>query len=293
MSLTEAAMFAPRLRYRRIKGYAFAALCVAMMSVAVLVLGALLGQVWSQGHSRLSLGFLTNRVSDLTPERSGVVTALWGTIWVISLTAAVAVPVGVGAAVYLQEYAGKNRFTGFIRLNIANLAGVPSIVYGLLGLAVLVRLFAFDKSILSGGLTMAMLVLPVIIIATVESLAAVPNSIRAASFALGATRWQTVWCHVLPAAVPGICTGTILALSRAVGEAAPLIVVGALLRVSDVPSGLWDGFTVLPVQIYYWAQQPGPEYQELAAAGILVLLAVLLSMNALAIGIRTWQQRRV
>jgi phosphate transport system permease protein len=218
------------------------------------------------------------------------------------MTALISVPVGVGAAIYLHEFAGTNRFTRFIQLNIANLAGVPSIVYGILGLTLFVRgwqieLFgkprdlSFGRSVLAGALTMSLLILPVIIIATREALAAVPQSLRLGAYALGATRWQTVRHHVLPAALPGMMTGVILALSRAIGEAAPLIMLGALTYVAFVPSSPLDAFTALPIQIYYWSDQPQVEFHHLAAAGIIVLLAVLLSMNAVAIAIRTWQQR--
>jgi phosphate transport system permease protein len=236
--------------------------------------------------------FFTNFPSNLYPrEKAGIKHALHGTVWLIVLTGLIAVPLGVSAAVYLQEYARENRLTRFIHLNISNLAGVPSIVYGILGLAVFVRTMALGRSVIAGALTMSLLILPVIIIAARESLSAVPNSIRLAAYALGATRWQVVRHHVLPAAVPGIMTGIILSLSRAIGEAAPLIMLGALNYMAFVPTGLTSPFTVLPIQIFEWTSRPQPEFHHLAAAAIIVLLAVLLTMNAVAIGIRMYQQK--
>jgi phosphate transport system permease protein len=200
--------------------------------------------------------------------------------------------VGVAAAIYLEEYAPDNRFTRLIQVNIANLAGVPSIVYGILGLAVFVRWLRFDRSVLAGALTLSLLIMPVIIIASREALLAVPQSIRHAAYALGATRWQTIRSHVLPAALPGIMTGVILAVSRAVGEAAPLLMIGALTYVAFVPEGPLDAFTALPIQIYDWCDRPQPEFHHLAAAGIIVLLGILLPMNAVAVALRAWHQRR-
>ena len=190
------------------------------------------------------------------------------------------------AAVYLEEYAKPNRVTEFININIANLAGVPSIVYGILGLAIFVRFFALERSVVSGALTMSLLILPVIIIASKEAIKAVPSSLRQAAFAVGATRWQVVRAHVLPAALPGILTGVILAMSRAIGETAPLIMIGALTYVAFVPDGPMDEFTALPIQIFNWTSRPQEEFHELASAGIVVLLGVLLMMNAVAVYIR-------
>jgi phosphate transport system permease protein len=240
----------------------------------------------------LSFDFLNRFPSRLYPERAGLKSALFGTMWLILLTALVSVPVGMAAAVYLHEYAKRNRLTRFIELNIANLAGVPSIVYGILGLAVFIRICNFGRSLLAGALTLSLLILPVIIIASREALAAVPDSFRQAAFALGATRWQVVRTHVLPAALPGMMTGVILALSRAIGEAAPLLVIGALTFITFVPSGPMDIFTAMPIQIFNWCDEPEPIFQELAAAGILVMLGLLLPMNAMAVGIRAWHQRR-
>ncbi|MEW6251313.1 MAG: phosphate ABC transporter permease PstA [Planctomycetota bacterium] len=305
-----AAAFRPRLRRRRLIGRFFEGLCLAAGLAAVAALAALLIYVGGQGARFVSWDFLTSLPRNLDPERSGIKPALWGTIWLMVLTFLIAVPTGIGAAVYLEEFAPRNRFTRFIHLNIANLAGVPSIVYGILGLALFVRSLLGSRSILAGAMTLSLLVLPVIIIAAREALLAVPKTLREAAYAVGATRWQCVRAHVLPAALPGIMTGIILALSRAIGESAPIIMLGALAFVSFVP-GEWQSeygqslgglvqwvrdtldspFTALPLQIYNWASRPQEVYRELAAAAILVLLAVLLSMNALATGIRAWQQR--
>lgn len=284
--------FRPRLAARRAVGRVFAALCALLGVMAVAALAVLLVRIFLDGWGRLSFGFLTRFPSDMMPETAGIKSALYGTLWLIGLTALFSVPIGVGAAIYLEEYARKNRFTRFIQLNIANLAGVPSIVYGILGLAVFVRWMVLGRSVLAGSLTMSLLILPVIIMASQEALAAVPPTIRQAAYALGATRWQVVWGHVLPAALPGIMTGIILALSRAIGEAAPLVTLGAVTYISFVPSSPMSDFTALPLQIYNWSDRALPIYHELAAAGIIVLLVVLLSMNALAVGIRSWQQRK-
>lgn len=285
-------MFVPRLAHRRRVGTVFAALCLAMTLIGVFVLTVLVFGILSVGGQWLSWDFLRGFPSTLDPESSGIRSAISGSLWLVFVTAAVAVPVGMAAAIYLHEFAARNRLTHLIEINISNLAGVPSIVYGILGLAIFVRVFALGRSVVAAGLTLALLVLPVIIIASREALAAVPDSFRQAALAVGATRWQTVRAHVLPAAMPGMMTGVILALSRAIGEAAPLIVVGAAVHVAFVPEGLRDSFTALPVQIFYWAEQPDPIYQELAAAAIIVLLGILLPMNAVAVAIRAWHQRK-
>jgi len=304
------ALFEPRKQRRALVARLFHAACVLITGGAVVVLGVLLYRVWHDGSELLSLEFLDRFPSQITPEKAGVKSALWGTVWLIGLTAAVAIPTGVGAAVYLQEYAPRNAFTRLIQLNIANLAGVPSIVYGLLGLAVFVRWLRFDRSVLSGSLTMSLLILPVVIIASREAIAAVPNSIREAAFALGATRWQTVRHHVLPAAAPGILTGVILSMARAMGETAPLIMIGALTYIRFVPGGTheaapglagwvgWfgeairDPFVVLPIQIFNWAEQAQPIFHKLAAAGIVVLLTVMLILNGAAVVLRAFWQRK-
>jgi phosphate transport system permease protein len=275
----------PRLILRRNFGRGFAAVCVAAIAAAIVVLAVLLIAVAGDGVSRVSWDFLNGYPSRF-PERAGIKTALYGTIWVMAFTALFAIPVGIGAAIYLEEFAPRNWLTKVIETNINNLAGVPSIIYGLLGLAVFVRAMDLGRVVLAGSLTMALLVLPIIIVAAREGLRAVPPSIREASLGLGATRWQTVWLQVLPPAMPSMLTGIILALSRAIGETAPLIPVGALTFVAFTPTSPTDQFTVLPIQIFNWVSRPQAGFQETAAAGIVVLMAVLLTMNAAAIILR-------
>jgi len=260
--------------------------------IGVVLLALLLAEVVREGIGWLDVQFLMSFPSRF-PERAGIQAALWGTVWLIGLTALFSIPVGLGAAIYLEEYARRTWLNTVIEINSSNLAGTPSIVYGILGLALFVRWMALGRSLLAGALTMSLLILPVTIIASREALRAVPGSIRQASFALGATRWQTVWHHVLPAALPGILTSIILGLSRAIGETAPLVMIGALTYVAFTPRGPMDPFTALPIQIFNWASRPQPEFYGLAAAGILVLLAVLLTMNAAAIWIRYRSQRNV
>jgi len=285
-------LFVPRIERRRRLGRLFAIGCGVLSLIGLAVLGILIVRVLWEGASWVTADFLTSFPSVLSPESAGIKSALWGSIWLIAIVVLLAVPIGVAAAVYLEEYAPQNRLSRFIHLNINNLAGVPSIVYGILGLTVFVRWCRFDRSVLAGALTLSLLVLPVIIIASREALLAVPKSFRLAAYALGATKWQTVRSHVLPAALPGIMTGIILAVSRAIGEAAPLIMIGALTYVAFVPQGPLDAFTALPIQIYSWSDQPQPEFHHLAAAGIIVLLGILFPMNAIAIGVRAWHQRK-
>lgn len=279
------ASFHRRLLARKASAFGFAILCVLATGVAIAALAVLLFDVASTGIDRVSLDFI-NSYPSRKPEEAGIKAALWGTIWMMGFTALFAVPIGLGAAIYLEEYAPRNWITRIIQVNIANLAGVPSIVYGLLGLALFVRAMDLNRSVLAGALTMALLVLPIIIIAAQEALRAVPNSIRDAAYAVGASRAQMVFYQVLPAALPGTLTGIILALSRAIGETAPLIMIGALLFVPFTPSGPLDRFTVLPIQIFNWASRPQEEFQQNAAAGIIVLLIVLLAMNSVAIILR-------
>lgn len=275
-----------------IKGRWFEYLCLAATMTALLLLAMLLWDAWDKGAGWLSWEFLTSFPSRF-PEKAGIKSALWGSIWLMIITAVVSLPLGVGTAIYLEEYAKKTWLTKIIEINISNLAGVPSVVYGLLGLALFVRGLALERSLISGALTISLLILPIIIISSREAIKAVPSSIREASLALGATRWQTVKYHVLPAALPGILTGNILALSRAIGEAAPLIMIGALTFIAFTPESIFDPFTALPIQIFNWASRPKAEFQFLAAAGILVLLALLLAMNAAAILIRNKYQRYI
>ncbi len=278
-------------RWRHTKGTMFAVMCGAATMVGIVTLVVLLYDVAGDGAGSLNKDFLMSFASRF-PERAGVKAALFGSVWILVLTAVFAFPVAVAAAIYLEEYAAKNWVTRLIQLNIANLAGVPSIVYGILGLALFVRALGFDRSILSGALTLSILILPVIIMSSQEAIRAVPSSIREAAHGLGATRWQVVSLQVLPMAMPGILTGTILALSRAVGETAPLIMVGAVGFLAFTPTGVMDQFTVLPLQVYNWISRPQEEFHSLAAAGILVLLALLLTMNAGAILLRNRYQRR-
>jgi phosphate transport system permease protein len=282
--------FAPSLRWRKAKARAFAVACGLAAAAGVAVLATLLVDVARDGLGHVDWQFLTSFPSR-SADKAGIRAALWGTVWLLGLTALISFPLGIGAAVYLEEYAPKNRWTRFLEINIANLAGVPSIVYGILGLALFVRGIGFGPSLLAGALTMSLLILPVVIISSREALRAVPQSIRLAALAVGATRWQTTRHHALPAALPGILTGIILSMSRAIGESAPMVMMGALTYVAFVPKTPLDRFTVLPIQVFNWSSRPQPAFQEVAAAGIIVLLAVLLTMNATAILIRNRFQR--
>lgn len=257
----------------------------------ILVLGTLLYRVISQGIIYLDWDFLTNFASRF-PENAGFKAAIWGSLWMMVIIAPVSLLLGVGTAIYLEEYAKNNRFTRFIQMNISNLAGVPSIVFGLLGLTVFVRLMEMGRSIMAGSLTLSLLILPIIVVAAQEAIRAIPKEQYEASYAMGATKWQTIKRVVLPAAIPGILTGGILALSRAIGETAPLLMIGALTFIAYVPSTVWDGFTVMPIQIYNWTSRPQEEFHFVAAAGILVLLTILIIMNSIAIYIRNKFSKR-
>ena len=264
---------------------------LAALALALAALAALLFDVLKDGGARVNWQFLTSLASR-RPSEAGVYHALMGTVWVLVLTAAIALPIGVASAVYLEEYGSRSRLARFIEVNISNLAAVPSIIYGLLGLGLFVRFMGMGRSVLAGAATLALLALPVVILSTREALRTVPGSIREGSYALGATKWQTIWHQVLPMALPGILTGLILALSRAIGETAPLITIGALTYVPFAPDSVWSPFTVLPIQIFNWVSRPQIEFRANAAAGILVLLAVLLTMNAVAVVVRDRFQRR-
>jgi phosphate transport system permease protein len=277
---------------RRAGDWLFQAVGVLITLGALVALGTLLYDVARDGLGRLSWQFLTSFPSR-RPEQAGILGPLVGSLYVIALTAAIAVPMGVGAAIYLEEYAPRNAISRLIEINIANLAGVPSIIFGLLGLGLFVRALSMGRSVLAGAATLALLVLPMVIISTREALRAVPPSLREGSYALGATRWQTIWHQVLPAALPGTLTGVILSLSRAIGETAPLITIGALTYVPFVPDGIWSPFTVLPIQIFNWVSRPQAAFAVNAAAAILVLLVLLLAMNALAIFLRDRFQKRL
>jgi phosphate transport system permease protein len=273
------------LRRRQLASKLFAFLCFSITLFSFFLLAWIMSGIFKQGIPYLSQKFLTSFPSRFA-EQAGIKSALYGSVYVLCVTAIFSIPVGIGAAIFLQEYAQDNKFARFVQVNIANLAGVPSIVYGILGLALFVRALRFERSVLSGGLTLGLLVLPIIIISAQEALRGVPNSLRHGSFALGATKWQTIQRQTLPMAMPGILTGIILAISRAMGETAPLIMMGALTYVAFVPRGLKDGFTTLPIQVFNWTSRPQAEFQAIAAAGIIVLMTVLLSLNALAIFLR-------
>ena len=258
---------------------------------ALVTLAILLYRIVTQGVGYLNIDFLTNFASRFA-DKAGIKAALVGSLWLMGVVAPVSIILGVGTAIYLEEYAKKNKLNDFIRMNISNLAGVPSIVFGLLGLTIFVRMMELGKSILAAGFTMSLLILPVIIVAAQEAIRAVPNEQREASYGMGATKWQTILRVVLPAAIPGILTGSILALSRAIGETAPLVVLGIPVILQFLPDGLLSQFTALPMQIYDWAKRPQEAFQYVAAAGILVLMTVLLLMNSIAIFIRNKFQKR-
>ena len=260
--------------------------------IGVAGLAALLIDVLIDGLGFLNWKFLTNYASR-KPLESGILAPMAGTVWIVGLTAIFTVPVGIGTAIYLEEFARKNRLTRLIELNISNLAGVPSVIYGLLGLAVFVQfLFNGSRNLTAGALTMTLLILPIVIIASQEAIKAVPSSYRDAAYAMGATRWQVVKTVVMPQAVPGMMSGIILALSRAVGESAPILIISSLVWVTFVPTSPDSKFTVLPLQIFTWVSQPQEDFRSIAAAGIIVLLLILLGMNAVAIWIRNKYQVR-
>lgn len=283
--------FTENLKKRHKFSKRFKAACAILTWMAVLILAFLLLQLTRQGLEHLDMDFFDSFPSRHA-DQAGIKSAMWGTIWVITLTALFSIPIGIAAALYLEEYAPTNKLTSFIEINIANLAGVPSIVYGILGLVLFVRGIGFGRTVIAGALTMSLLVLPVIIISAREAIRAVPRSIRQAAFGIGATRWQVIRHHVLPAGLPGILTGVILSVSRAIGETAPLIMIGALTYVPFVPRGLDSPFTVLPIQIYNWSADARKAFHSVAASGIIVLLIILLAMNAIAIFIRYRAQRK-
>ncbi len=258
----------------------------------VIILAFLLYDILRKGIPWLTTNFFMNYPSRF-PKKSGIYPAILGSLWLIVLTGVIAFPIGVGTAIYLEKYAKENKFSDFVKLNIANLAGVPSIIYGMLGLTVFVRAVGMGRSILAGSFTMALLVLPIIIISSQEAIRSVPASIEQASYALGTTKWQTITGVILPYSFPGILTGTILAMSRALGEAAPLVVIGALSYVNFAPKSPLSAFTALPIQIFNWSGMPKREFQNVAAAGIIVLLIILLLVNGTAILLRDKYQVRM
>lgn len=290
-TLQDSTVFRRRLPLRKGVGDVLYVLFLLAVLVGIGGLIILLIQVLTQGLPWLNWNFISSFPSR-HPEEAGIFSALMGTVWLMGLTALFTVPVGVGAAIYLEEYAPKNWLTRLIEVNISNLAGVPSIVYGLLGLTIFVGWMALGRSLLAGALTLGLLVLPIVILASREAIRALPWTYREAAYALGATRWQVTRGVVLPAAIPGILTGTILAMSRAIGEAAPVIAISALVYLTFIPTDPLDRFTVLPIQIFNWVTRPQDDFRGLAAAGIIVLLIILLSMNALAIYLRNRYQIR-
>lgn len=265
---------------------------IAATLFGIVMLFILMKQVVSDGLTYLDFDFLTSMPSRFV-KKAGIYSALVGTIVTMLLTAMAAIPIGIGTAIYIEEYADhKKWYNKVIAINIANLAGIPSIVYGMLGLGLFVQTFGLGRSILSGSLTLALLILPVIIVSSQEALKSVPKELRQGSLALGATQWQTTYKVVVPAALPGILTGSILALSRAIGEAAPLIMVGAAGFVAFLPKSIMDQFTVLPIQIYNWTSRPQAEFHQLAASGIIVLMVIMLFFNAVAIFLRNKYQQK-
>jgi phosphate transport system permease protein len=279
------------IRKNRLKDQAFKVWGIACTLLGLILLMLFLGNIFMDGIQRINWSFLINLPSR-SPEKAGIYTALMGSIWILSLTTMIALPIGIAAAIYLEEYAKKNRLSSILEVNISNLAGVPSIIYGLLGLEVFVRILEMGASVLAGSFTLALLILPIVIVSTREAIKAVPKSIRDASFAMGASKWQTVYLQVLPASFGGILTGVILALSRAVGETAPLIVIGALAYVPFAPLTPMDQFSVLPIQIFNWITRPQSGFVENAAAAIIILLLITFVMNGIAVYFRNkWQKK--
>ncbi len=273
------------------KDQAFKALGILFTSFGILILGILIYKIVRVGYSMIDWDFLTSLPSR-KPEEAGIYTAIIGTLDIMLLTIVFAIPIGVGAGIYLEEYSKKSKFSSLLEINISNLAGVPSIIYGLLGLGIFVRFLGFGGSILSGSLTLSLLILPIIIVATREAIKAVSPSLKEASFALGASKWQTIRRVILPSSFGGIITGVILSLSRAIGETAPLIVVGAMAYVPFVPHSLFDTFSVLPMQIYNWTTRPQEGFAIAASAAIIVLLLITFIMNGIAVYLRhKWQKK--
>ncbi|HLG28545.1 MAG TPA: phosphate ABC transporter permease PstA [Paenisporosarcina sp.] len=280
-----------RMGTRMIVNKVFKALFFLATLFALLALGLLFYRIFTQGIGYLSIDFFLNFGSRF-PEKAGIKAALIGSLWMMAVVAPVSLLLGVGSAIYLEEYAKKGKINDFIRMNISNLAGVPSVVFGLLGLTIFVRALALGNSILAAGFTMSLLILPVIIVSSQEAIRAVPKDLREASYGMGATKWQTIARVVLPSAIPGILTGGILALSRAIGETAPLVVIGIPVIIQFVPENLLSQFTAMPMQIFDWAKRPQEAFQSVAAAGIIVLMVFLLLMNSIAVFIRNKFQKR-
>lgn len=279
------------LQKNRLKDKLFKFWGIFCTLIGLVLLTVFIGDILIDGISRIDWAFITDLPSRKA-EKSGIYTALMGSIWILLLTAVIAFPLGVAAGIYLEEYAQNNKLAGLLEINISNLAGVPSIIYGLLGLEVFVRMMNLGASVLAGSLTLSLLILPIIIVATREALKAIPSSIKDASYAMGASKWQTIWYQTLPASSGGILTGIILALSRAVGETAPLIVIGALAYVPFAPQSPMDEFSVLPIQIFNWISRPQHGFIENAAAAIIILLLITFIMNGIAVYFRNkWQKK--
>ncbi|GAA0482464.1 phosphate ABC transporter permease PstA [Salinibacillus aidingensis] len=280
-----------RRKRRTAKNKLFHALFFAATTIGLIVLVMLIYRVLSQGMGSLSWDFIRNFAAPY-PEEAGLLAGIIGSLYLMVIVALCSIIIGIATAIYLEEYAKKGRLTSFIQMNIQNLAGVPSVVFGLLGLTFFVYVLDFGYSLLTGGLTMSLLVLPIIVVASQEALRSVPGELKEASAAMGASKWQTIFRVILPAALPGMVTGSILALSRAIGETAPLLIVGAATAIYSLPDSALDSYTVMPIQIYSWISKPGDEWPLLAAAGIIILLIILLIMNAIAVYIRNKFQRR-
>lgn len=275
----------------RIKDKLFRIWGIGCTFLGLVLLAIFIGTILADGLARIDWAFITDLPSRFA-EQGGIYTALMGSLWVLVLTTFISLPLGIAAAIYLEEYAKKSKLSSILEVNISNLAGVPSIIYGLLGLEIFVRIMEMGASVLAGSFTLALLILPIVIVATREAIKAVPKSVRDASFALGASKWQTVYHQLLPASFGGILTGVILALSRAVGETAPLIVIGALAYVPFAPETPLDQFTVLPIQIFNWISRPQHGFVENAAAAIIVLLLITFIMNGIAVYFRNrWQKK--
>lgn len=289
---TVAPRFEPQLMRRRLSGTVFYGACLVAIALTMLALLLLLWDIFSRGLGYLDADFLTG-VPSRRPERAGVLPALVGSVQIGLLTGLFSFPLGVGAAIYLTEYARDSWLNRLLRVNIANLAGVPSIIYGIFGLALFVRALGLGDTLVAGALTLSLLIVPVVIIAAIEAIDAVPDSQREAAYALGATRWQMVRGSVLPAAAPGIMTGLILSMARAIGETAPLILVGAFVFVTYLPNPVSGGYTVLPIQVFQWALRPQEEFRAISAAAIIVILALLLALNALALLVRVRLSRHI
>lgn len=291
MTLIDKDIIANKRSGRQTRNSIFKWLFFLCTMFGLMVLIMLIADTLADGWDRLNMDFLTSFNSSRA-ESAGFYGAIIGSLWLMVVTAPVAIVLSVGTALYLEEYAPKNKFTEFIKINISNLAGVPSVVFGLLGLAMFVRALALGNSVLAAGLTLALMILPVIVVASQEAIRTVPASVREASIGMGATKWQTVSKIILPAAIPGIITGIILALSRALGETAPLVVIGVPTTLLVTPNGFLDSFQAMPMQIYSWVKMPNEEFQYIAAAGIIVMLVVLLIMNSAAIFIRNKFSKR-